>query len=169
MQINNEIDIINKIKENGLSELTFDEIKSYKFDIHNLKANLKAQLEFIESKEIILDSMIQKIAPFEVDLEGKLLTTQIVNKDTGEIIELFEYKQLTKELFDAQYTFKTLQVNNPHLTEDEYKEFIYNKKLKVKPELKKILMEQFGLTNESIEACFCSIERSEPKIVVKKI
>ena len=154
-------EILNKMFDN----LTLSEKGSLAFDIHNLKARLEDFLKQITEKENELYDCIAREVPYELDEEGKILNTQILNKDTGEMISILEWKQDKKEMLDEE---KALETINATMNAEFTAEIFCERKPKTKATLEKEL-KNYGLSSEAIKDCFSKIERKEPKIVIKKL
>ena len=159
-----DIIIKKELLQTEIAELTLEQKGELAFDLHNAKAKIKELLEKIDEKEKELYNNIATSMPFETDAEGKLLSTQVFNKESGETIDILEWKQDKKEMFDLIKTLSTLKASNYNVSS----EIFYEMELKPKEELRKIL-KGCGLSTEAIKDCFSKIERKEPKLVIKKL
>ena len=159
-----DITIKKELLQTEIAELTLEQKGELAFDLHNAKAKIKELLEKIDEKQKELYNNISTSMPFETDVEGKLLSTQVFNKESGETVDILEWKQDKKEMLDITKTLSTLKASGYNVSS----EILYEMILKTKEELRKIL-KGCGLSSEAVEDCFSKIKRGVPKLVIKKL
>lgn len=161
-EIKDEINISATTIDDVLNSIsTADKI----FKVVQLDGLIAKLKEYTKKAEDIQEEAFKNIAlefPCEIDEEGKLLNTQIYNKETGEVIDVLEWKQDKKALLDEEKAVETLKEIG--IEADKY--LFYE----LQPNSKKVIQQKLrilGLSGEAIESCFTKIERKEPKIVFK--
>ncbi len=149
--------------DTNFNELDIKSKADMAFAIHNTLAALKDYVKIVSEKQEELYKAIAQTMPCKVDEEGKLISTEVMEQETGETIGILEWKQDKKEKLDEEKAIDTLKANNIQI--DHY--VFYDKKLKTKKDLI-ALLRQMGLSYEAIDSCFSNIERKEPTLCIKK-
>ena len=102
---------LDEILSKTLDNLTLSEKGSLAFEVHNVAVQLETLLKKLNAKKNEITNNIAKEIPYELDENGKLLNTQIINKVTGEAVGILEWYQDKDELLDEERALKTLNAS----------------------------------------------------------